>query len=217
MSQEKHQSASAWVFESIRDDIMSGRIHPRARLRELHLARQLGVSQATVREALFHLEHSGLVVRVPHSGTTVASFSQEELQERIDVRLVLEEVAFVKASQNDLRKLIDDLEIILSTALNTEEGFEHSQAELEFHRRVWQAANNETLYRTLQDLTAPLFAFAGMVATREGRKLSAFVSGHQPLIDALAGQDPSVIRNAVRAHCQVARWVLPTQRIKPCS
>ena len=200
MSQERNQSASAWVFGSIRDDIMSGKIRPRARLRELHLARQLGVSQSTVREALFHLEHSGLVVRVPHCGTTVASFSQDELQERVDVRLVLEEVAFVKASQNDLRQLVEDLDTILSTALNTEEGFEHSQSELAFHRRVWREANNETLYRTLQDLTAPLFAFAGMVATREGRELSSFVAGHQPLVDALQGRDPSVIREAVRNH-----------------
>lgn len=200
MSQEKNQSASAWVFASIRDDIMCGRIRPRARLRELHLARQLGVSQATIREALFHLEHSGLVVRVPHSGTTVASFSQDELQERVDVRLVLEEVAFVKASKNSSQTLIEDLQTILSTTLNTEEGFEHSQAELAFHRRVWREADNETLYRTLQDLTAPLFAFAGMVSTREGRRLSAFVAGHQPLVDALRGQEPSAIRESVRDH-----------------
>lgn len=200
MAQERNQSASAWVFESIRDDIMSGRIPPRTRLRELHLARQLGVSQSTIREALFHLEHSGLVVRVPHSGTTVASFSQDELQERVEVRLALEEVAFIKASKSGSQTLIQDLETILSTALNTEEGFEHSQAELAFHRRVWREAHNETLYRALQDLTAPLFAFAGMVSIRDGRRLSAFVAGHQPLVDALQGKDPSVIRESVRNH-----------------
>ena len=179
---------------------MCGTIRPRTRLRELHLARQLGVSQSTVREALFQLEHSGLVVRVPHSGTTVASFSGEELQERIEVRIALEQVAFVNASQNGSGEMLKDLEMILSHSVNTEEGFEHSQAELAFHRRVWEEAGNQTLYRSLQDLTAPLFAYAGMVAIRESRKLSDFVAGHQPLIEALKGQDPSVIRDAVRDH-----------------
>ena len=83
---------------------MTGKIRPSTRLRELHLARSLGVSQSTIREALFQLEHSGLVVRVPNSGTTVASFSEDELRERIEVRLVLEEEAFVKASRSNSRK-----------------------------------------------------------------------------------------------------------------
>jgi DNA-binding GntR family transcriptional regulator len=179
---------------------MTGRIRPRARLRELHLARDLDVSQSTIREALFQLEHAGLVVRIPNSGTTVASFSQDELRERIEVRLILEEVAFVKASRNVSQKLIEDLEQMLSGSLRANGEFAHSQAELAFHRRVWEQADNPTLYRTLEQLTAPLFAFAGLVAVREKRELGDFVTNHQVLIDALRRKDPTEIRNAIRGH-----------------
>ena len=179
---------------------MTGRIRPSARLRELHLARQLDVSQSTIREALFQLEHAGLVVRVPNSGTTVASFSQDELRERIEVRLILEEAAFLRATRSSSSKMIEDLEQVLAGSSRTEGGFAHSQAELAFHRRVWEEANNPTLYRTLEQLTAPLFAFAGLLAAPEGRELTDFVAGHRVLIDALRRRDPAEVRRTIHDH-----------------
>lgn len=201
LPQRKSGSASTRAFESIRDDIMAGKIRPSARLRELHLAERLGVSQSTIREALFQLEHSGLVGRVPNRGTTVASFSQDELRERIEVRLILEEAAFVRAGQYHPQRMIYDLRDILDHSSRGHDEFGQSQAELAFHRRVWQEANNPTLFRTLEQLTAPLFAFAGLVAATERRKLmSDFVAAHEVLIDALSRKDPEEIRKAIHDH-----------------
>ena len=58
-------------------------------LRELHLARELGVSQATVREGLVQLERLGLVVRTPNIGTHVTKLSRQEIEERVELRKLL--------------------------------------------------------------------------------------------------------------------------------
>src|SRR5580658_7511553 len=87
----------ASVVQSIRDAIFSGRFGPGDALRELHLGGELGVSQPTVREALFELERQGLVIRTPNVGTVVTNLSIDELRDQIEVRIMLEKVAAVKA------------------------------------------------------------------------------------------------------------------------
>src|SRR3954453_3866906 len=79
----------------IREAIFQGRFPPGAPLRELTLARELSVSQATVREALQRLEHAGLVTRKPNIGATVTRLSPKDVRERVELRSLLE----VKAAQ----------------------------------------------------------------------------------------------------------------------
>src|ERR1700732_3057834 len=56
-------SLASQAFTIIKDAIFTGQFQPGQLLRELHLARMLNVSQATIREALVQLEQVGLVVR----------------------------------------------------------------------------------------------------------------------------------------------------------
>src|SRR3981081_3804063 len=71
------------VVMQLRQGIFEGRFPPGAPLRELTLARELSVSQATVREALQRLEHAGLVTRKPNIGATVTRLSPKDVKERV--------------------------------------------------------------------------------------------------------------------------------------
>ncbi len=66
---------SSNITEQIADhlawEIAAGRIGDRARIQELKLARALGVSRGSVREALLVLQGRGLVDLVPRRGATV--------------------------------------------------------------------------------------------------------------------------------------------------
>src|ERR1700730_19084248 len=53
------------VVKQLRQGVFEGRYPPGTALRELSLARDLSVSQATVREALDRLSHTGLGTRSP--------------------------------------------------------------------------------------------------------------------------------------------------------
>ena len=75
------------VVSAIRGAIFAGQFAPGDPLRELHLARDLNVSQPTVREALFELEKYGLVVRTPNIGTVVTNLSSDEIREQLELRL----------------------------------------------------------------------------------------------------------------------------------
>ena len=78
------------VRNRIFQGIMEGRLRPGDPLRELDLARDLRVSQATVCEALRQLAPTGLVVCVPNKETLVTRLTQQELRECQWIRMMVE-------------------------------------------------------------------------------------------------------------------------------
>ena len=78
------------VVELLREAILSGKLSPGERIVELRLSKQLGTSQALVREALALLERQGLVVKVANRGTFVSRLHACELRELFTLRSVLD-------------------------------------------------------------------------------------------------------------------------------
>lgn len=78
------------VEDAVREAITSGVYAPGERLIERELCEGLGVSRASVREALRRLEAEKLVHTVPHRGPVVASISVEEARQLYALRAVLE-------------------------------------------------------------------------------------------------------------------------------
>jgi len=183
---------------------MEGRLGPGEPLRELELAKTLHISQATVREALMRLEPTGLVVRVPNKETTVTRLSQQDLQERKWMRMILEPEVGVEAVSRIGSSELEELERRLDAidkAVSRNAYFEVAQADLAFHRFIWKAAN-ETAYRVLDNLAAPMFAFVTILRSSTKEDLKAHVNNHQPIFDALKSRDPGGIRECIRQHIE---------------
>lgn len=199
----KTSSLMAQAFESLRDAIFTGRLLPGEHLREMHLARDLQVSQVVVREALVKLEHLGLVVRLSNRHTTVTKMSSKEIAERLAVRERLEEMAFVEAAANLTRDDVIELKRIsreIARTLEKKDYFESAQADLYFHQYVWGLADNETLYHALNNVTVPLFAFLVILRRTGYESLEDLYDPHERLVAVLEGKIKSEIESAVRLH-----------------
>ena len=201
----KSQSLRECVEDSIRAAIFSGKLRPGDALREMHLARELQVSQATVREALLHLEHAGLVTRTPNAGTIVTRLTSEELRERIVMRVLLEQHA---AGEAALRMNAKDVTVLqanldsLASAIARNAYYESAQADLDFHRFVWLKSGNQTLYRTLDALAAPFFAYISILRGDGLEKLDAVVRSHKPIVTACKQGNAEGARAAMRTHIE---------------
>ena len=199
----KSQPLSAQVVTALRTAIFSGRLAPGQPLRELHLARDLGVSQATIREALGQLERFGLVVRTPNIGTEVTRLSQAEVLERVELRMLLEERALTQAAPRMDGPAFDTLASHLSAltqATRRNEYFEQAQADLGFHRFIWEQSGNRTLYNMLDQLSVPLFASVSIVRGLQRENLADVIESHEGIVDALRRRDRVAIRKALRQH-----------------
>ena len=64
------------VFNTLRQQILTGELKPGERLMEIHLANKLGVSRTPIREAIRKLELEGLVIMIPRRGAEVAQMEK---------------------------------------------------------------------------------------------------------------------------------------------
>ena len=81
------------AIQTIRQAIVSGALPPGERIRQAHLAQQLGISRGPVREAIRALEQEGLVRTEPYRASYVTSLSEEELEHLYRVRAEVEVIA----------------------------------------------------------------------------------------------------------------------------
>ncbi len=196
-------SVGTRVSEAIRKAIFSWKLRPGDQLLEAHLAQDFHVSQTSVREALFHLEQYGLVRRVPNKSTFVTKLSVEDLKERLDVRMLLEEQAAILATpqmnETHLHELSSRAEAI-SVAVLQNAYFDLSLVDFDFHHYIWERSGNKVLSQTLDRLSAPLFAFASGIRNAHHDDLRKVVNSHEAIVAALRQGEPEGVREAMRAH-----------------
>jgi DNA-binding GntR family transcriptional regulator len=197
-------SRAIQTFGILKDAIFSGMFKPGEALREMHLAKMLDVSQATVREALVRLERLGLVVREQNRRTTVTSFTINEVKDRLHMRIVLEELAAVLASARmsgeDIVRL-SDLAREIQQAIDSGGHPELVLADFAFHQFIWQKAETQILFKTLEQITTPLFAFQG-VLHKAGLTDIKSTKPHERIVEAIGSRDEERIRAEIRDHIE---------------
>ena len=89
------------VYRTLREQILQGQYNPGQKLNIDQLARDLGVSNTPIREAMARLERLGLVEMVPYCGPKIKRLNTAQLKDIYDVRIALEELAVRLAVQSE--------------------------------------------------------------------------------------------------------------------
>lgn len=92
-----HRSQTSFAYETIRNDIISGRHKPDKKLKIQDLADELGVAPGAVREALSRLVPEQFVISRDQRGFVVAPLSIEDLADLTDIRCEIESIALRRA------------------------------------------------------------------------------------------------------------------------
>jgi DNA-binding GntR family transcriptional regulator len=161
---EEHSSLHDQVINELRQAILSGKLKPGERLVEGRLADELGVSRNPVREAIRALASEGLIEVTARRGATVATMTEQEARETIEVRALLEGHNARLAARRQDKQIIKRIEAVLNkgtaavAAKRFEQLFDLNQ---QFHRELAAAGQNTVLGDLLQKLrerTAMLFS-----------------------------------------------------------
>lgn len=196
---------SAQVKDRLLRWIIEGELPPGSRVIETRVARQLGTSQAPVREALRDLATLGLVEMHPFRGARVRQPEAEELIEAMEVRGELEAIAARQSSRAigadtllEMRALIDRMRAC------ADEGDAHGQAlaNSEFHTLVINSSGNRTIQR-LWEILEP-FARTYLTATAPGADLHWLAERHVAIVDALESADAERAAEQMRVHAREA-------------
>ena len=142
------------VFNTLRQAILKGELKPGERLMEIALAERLGVSRTPIREAMRKLELEGLVVMIPRRGAQVANITEKDLNDVLEVRIALENMAIEKACQNMTEDSMSKLWVAAKAfERTTAEGdlVKMAEADVAFHEIIYQASDNRRLIQVLNN------------------------------------------------------------------
>ena len=203
------------IVEHLFDAIRQGELKPGDRIGEVNLARQLGVGQSTLREALQELEHQGLVTKHENRATFVSTLTTKDVEDIYSVRLELEPMAaalacgrFTQEHAAQLGRLLD----LMQTAMEARDFTGLMKSDLAFHQLIWRLSDNRSLEKSLNLICMPLFAFYEV-------KLSYFKSAsqstfsdftedwkeHSNLAKVLGEGNPENVKRAFRETLRVFR------------
>ena len=196
---------SEQVKDRILQWILEGELAPGSRIIETKVARELGVSQAPVREALRDLTTLGVVEMQPYRGASVRQPSKTDLVEAMEVRAELEALAarqaatkMTKPCLSELQSLIDEMHKLAEAG----DAHGHALNNTAFHATVVRASGNKTLLRTWS-LLEP-YARTYVTAMVPGTDLVWLGDRHTAIVEALAAGDPEAAAETMRAHAREA-------------
>jgi DNA-binding GntR family transcriptional regulator len=181
----------AEIIRRVEEDIIFGRLPPGARLIEDSLMERYVASRHFVRQALVHLEHTGIVQREKNVGATVRSYSATEVRQIYEVRELLTRQAALMIPLPTQASLVAELEAIQAEYVRHAERGDlrgiHDTNDA-FHIALFAACGNPYLVQSLQDymgLTLPMRA--KNLADRDGLRVS--IQQHDMMISLLRGND----------------------------
>jgi len=193
--------ASERIKKAIMQRICDGVYLPGQRLVELQIAREFATSQAPIREALSELEAMRIVESVPYKGTRVREISRAEIEECLELRGVLEQFA---ASQVGDR--LKNSDVLRQKALETvdaareKDARRYGLANIEFHRTIVAATNNQTLINVWNSLAPEIRMMSGVCAFAE--QLTHCADEHMEITDAFADGDNRSAGILLRKHAE---------------
>jgi len=150
------------LAELFRELILQGEWKPGSQLVETAVAKQFGVAQPTVREALKQLEAEGLILRRPYRSCEITSLTREEVDQIFRLRIEWEALAAELAVENRNNWAPDQLAAALEKlkqAAAARDVNAFYKYDLEFHKTLWSYTGNPFLVKALSQITIPLFAF----------------------------------------------------------
>lgn len=190
------------VAAVLRAAILDGKLKPGSQLRETHLASDLGVSRAPLREALGILADEGLVEKIPYRGAFVAEVSADAIAEIASLRKRLEPYAIELA----LPRLAGPTRIKVTRALEDMEIGAHEgdaaatiDAHMAFHRAFYELAGHKLLLDLWCGWETQLQLFFS-ADHRSFEDLQQVVTEHRKLLEIIDRGDMAVITAEIDRH-----------------
>lgn len=183
---------------------------------ERELAEIMGVSRATVREAIRLLSERGLLVakRGRSGGTFVVDdlpssqlfklhgkleLTATMLSEMLDHRLVVEMGTAELAAQRSDLQCLQELQTLVDL-MEVEDNFgEYRKLDIKFHILIARATKNKLLQATVADIQADLTNFLGSVPYSRPVRINS-TEQHQEIVDAIRDRKPDTARLAMQKH-----------------
>ncbi len=197
------QSLKDQVKSILIDRMIDGDLAPGDRIKELQVAKELGTSQAPVREAIRCLETLGYVEHIPHVGAMVKTFNKDEIEEAYQVREALElhSTALIGELQDDLARELDEQLALMKAATKENNARMFTQADNQFHRAIVASCENDTMLSMWESLKMQVQVIATLV--KASMPLDKIYLLHPPIVDAFRSKSRERASLLLKGHYKI--------------
>lgn len=179
------------VFNTLRQAILKGELKPGERLMEIALSNRLGVSRTPVREAIRMLELEGLVIMIPRKGAQVAQITEQDLNDVLEVRLGLEELAVRFACERITDEEIRNLESAageFERKMKDNDLSVQAEADVKFHEIIYNATHNQRLVQIINNIREQMYRYR-IECLKDVESRRSLVTEHYEICKALKNRD----------------------------
>lgn len=200
------------AYRAVREGILAGEFSQGSHITARQLAEATGLSRTPVREAMRRLDAEGLITLIPNRGAFVARWSEDEITQIYELRVLLESFAAQVAAERigdaeraELQMLADEMGRLVEERPIDVDAI--ADVNDRFHKGVLEACGNRRLRDLLGTITeVPLQLSTFRRYTVDELRRSA--AQHAELVSALAAGDPDWARSVMTAHIRSARHTL---------
>jgi len=219
----ENESQTLRALFQMREMIVRGEFRPGERIREIPLAKRLGVSRTPLRLVLDRLEHEGLLEARPTVGFIVREFTIQDILDTIELRGVLEGTAARLAAERlesaeelaPMRESIQQAEALLEEHLDGLSTLgKYAELNTRFHGCLVDLARSTMLRRALERVLALPFASPNTFVASEPESedwremLVISLSHHRAITDAIANREGARAEAMGREHSRMARRIV---------
>jgi DNA-binding GntR family transcriptional regulator len=192
------------VAERLRILIDSGELPPGARLNEVELCGQLGVSRTPLREAIRALATEGLIELQPNRGATVSIVTVEDLTEILPIMAVLEGLGGRLAAFEMSDEKITEVRHVHDRMLEhyaRRELAEYFETNRLIHELISEGSGNQSLVDQINSLSAKVRR-ARFSTEMTPESWAKAVSEHEAMINALEARDATALEKIIMNHVE---------------
>lgn len=191
------------VVQALRTAILARWYPGGAKLSDAELAEQLNVSRGTVRDALRHLTHEGLVINRPNRGYFVNQLDTTEVLDLLEMRALLEGRAAASAVQDltdeDFTRLTE-ISDLLGSLDYAEEIERIRDLDIEFHNIVAGRCERPILLELWSSLNSRLYLLDVLCVSILEITPDNCADRHRDYVNELRSRDPERARAAGTRH-----------------
>lgn len=196
-------TAAARACDALRRQIISFELPPDTIISRSELAKEFGLSQTPVRDALQKLEAEGLVKIYPQSKTIVTRIDPGQIAEAVFLRRAIEIQIVRHLAESITPETLEQLRTIVSlqsTAAKQENAIGAFQdLDEAFHKTMIAAVGFPNLHHLIQSKSGHLNRLR-YLDMWDKKKINRILKDHKVIIEALSERNPDGAADAIREH-----------------
>jgi DNA-binding GntR family transcriptional regulator len=195
------QNISQDIAAFIKQQILSGELNPGDRIVETKLAKELGLSQTPVREAIRLLSGEGIITIVTNKGPIVRALDKTDVFEIYSFRASIEGLAIRLATQlasNEDITVLENFYLGMKAKLDDTATTSLLAESFYIHQSIVSLSNHSRLIQAYQAISFQI-SLVNRILGKESTKQKE-VEQHLELIDALKERNPDQAEKVIRKH-----------------